>query len=121
MDKQDKRYQIILTFKDKDLANSKYSSLIKSQIGFTIETKVIELPRYCIVGVGFGENSQTYTYRLSDSLAENISKGKASSIRSWPTKNGAIHGVIRSMNWLTEAEINEYYGLGLKEIRYVEN
>lgn len=121
MDKQDKRYQIILTFKDKGLANAKYKDLIKSQIGFAIETKIIDIPRYCIVGVGFGENGQTYTYRLSDSLAENISKGKASSIRSWPTKNGMIRGVIRSMNWLTEAEINEYYGLGLKEIRYVEN
>lgn len=121
MDREEKRYQIILTFKDKRLANSKYLNLIQSQIGFTIETKVVELSRYCIVGVGFGENSQTYTYRLSDPLAENISKGKASSIRSWPTKNGKIRGVIRSMNWLTETEIKNYYGLGLKEIRYVEN
>ena len=121
MDKQDKRYQIILTFKDKGLANAKYKDLIKSQIGFAIETKIIDIPRYCIVGVGFGENSQTYTYRLSDSLAEKISKGKASSIRPWPTKNGIIHGAIRSMNWLTEIEINEYYNIGLKEIRYIED
>lgn len=120
MDKQEEKYQIILTFNDKDLANAKYLTLLNSQYGFRLETRKYVEPKYCIVKVAFSEDGPLYTYGLSDSLAENIQKGRSSSRRTWPTTNGLTYGTIRSLNWYTKAEINAA-DIPFDKIRFVDN
>jgi len=102
------KYKMILTFSDKDLATQMWFDLKKRQTGFDIETETIEVKEYPIAFVRF-KTGPRYTYRLSDTLFDIISKNPDKGKRNWPTRYGLNYGEVVELQKLTKGQINKLY------------
>jgi hypothetical protein len=103
-----KKYKISLTFSDKELANTIWKKLSEHNIGFKLETETIEVKEYPVAFVHF-KTGPRYTYRLSDTLFDTISKNPDKGKRNWPTRYGLSYGEVIELQKLTKEQINKLY------------